>query len=100
MQNIYQKIITELLAQPQESEIEVLKKYQKLIERNFIETLRYQSTNLEIAIIGYQAALTIYLPTVNLQNWATIKVNLANTYRDRILGNRQTNLELAIANYF
>ena len=58
-----------------------------------------KSNNIELAIVAYQAALKAYPITAFPQNWALIQSNLANAYRDRILGSRQENIEEAIATY-
>jgi hypothetical protein len=58
--------------------------------------------NLELAIVAYQAALKVYNPTTFPKNWAIIKTNLANAWRDRgIYGatERANNIETAIALY-
>lgn len=56
-------------------------------------------SNLEIALIGYQAAIKVYQPTLFPQEWAVVQSNLANVWRDRLIGNRQENITKAIALY-
>ena len=56
-------------------------------------------SNLEIALVGYQAALKVYQPTLFPQDWAVVQSNLANVWRDRLIGNRQENIRRAIALY-
>ncbi|MEN9568166.1 MAG: hypothetical protein RLZZ69_3362 [Cyanobacteriota bacterium] len=58
-----------------------------------------KSNNIELAIVAYQAALKVYLPTMYVTDWAIIQLNLGNVYRDRVLGSRQENIEQAIATY-
>lgn len=58
-----------------------------------------KSNNIELAIVAYQAALKVYPITAFPHDWALIQSNLANTYRDRILGSRQENIEEAIVSY-
>ncbi|MDJ0616033.1 MAG: CHAT domain-containing protein [Calothrix sp. MO_192.B10] len=55
--------------------------------------------NMEIAIAGYEIALTVYTRSAFPQDWATTQNNLGNAYLYRILGERAENLELAIAAY-
>ena len=58
-----------------------------------------KSNNIELAIVAYKAALKVYPITAFPQDWALIQSNLANAYRDRVLGSRQENIEEAIATY-
>lgn len=53
--------------------------------------------NLEIAITGYEVAVTIFTREAFPQEWANIQTNLAPAYRHRIRGNRADNQEKAIA---
>ncbi|MFK0733932.1 MAG: tetratricopeptide repeat protein, partial [Gloeotrichia echinulata HAB0833] len=41
----------------------------------------------------------VYTRSAFPENWATTQNNLGNAYRDRILGERAENIELAIAIY-
>ncbi|MHC5731649.1 MAG: CHAT domain-containing protein, partial [Nostoc sp.] len=57
-----------------------------------------KASNMEIAIAGYEIiALTVYTCSAFPQQWAMTQNNLGNAYRDRILGERAENIELAIA---
>ena len=58
-----------------------------------------KSNNIELAIVAYKAALKVYPITAFPQDWALIQSNLANAYRDRVLGSRQENIEEAIVTY-
>jgi tetratricopeptide (TPR) repeat protein len=58
-----------------------------------------RANNLEIAIAGYQAALSVYTRDAFPENWAMTQNNLANAYLNRINGSRTDNLEMAIAFY-
>jgi CHAT domain-containing protein len=58
-----------------------------------------KASNLEIAITGYEIALTIFTRDGFPQQWAATLNNLAAAYRSRILGERAENLEQAIACY-
>jgi tetratricopeptide (TPR) repeat protein len=55
--------------------------------------------NKELAIKGYQLALTVLTFKKFPQDWARIQNNLGNAYRNRIRGERADNLESAIACY-
>ncbi|AVQ72910.1 hypothetical protein B5D77_17730 [Microcystis sp. MC19] len=55
------------------------------------------AVNQEIAITGYEIALTIFTFDAFPQNWAETQNNLAIAYRDRIRGEKAENLERAIA---
>jgi CHAT domain-containing protein len=55
--------------------------------------------NEEIAIAGYEIALTIFTYDAFPQDWAMIQNNLANAYSNRIRGEKAENLEQAIAAY-
>ncbi|MGK7874829.1 MAG: CHAT domain-containing protein [Xenococcaceae cyanobacterium] len=54
---------------------------------------------MEIALAGYQIALTVYTRERFPVQWAMTQNNLGNAYGDRIAGERRENLELAIACY-
>ena len=56
-------------------------------------------SNLEIAITGYELALTVYTREALPQEWAMTKNNLGNAYKDRIRGDKGENIEDAIACY-
>ena len=58
-----------------------------------------KASNMEIAITGYEIALTVYTCDAFPQDWAMTQHNLANAYRERIRGEKAENLELAIAYY-
>jgi CHAT domain-containing protein/predicted LPLAT superfamily acyltransferase len=58
-----------------------------------------QATNLEIAITGYEVALTLFTRENHSETWALIQNNLGNAYRNRIRGERAENIESAIASY-
>ncbi|BDI14966.1 hypothetical protein ANSO36C_07680 [Nostoc cf. commune SO-36] len=58
-----------------------------------------KANNMEIAITGYEIALTVYTRSAFPVDWAATQNNLGNAYRNRILGERAENIELAIAAY-
>ncbi|MGF1988702.1 MAG: CHAT domain-containing protein [Nostoc sp. ZfuVER08] len=58
-----------------------------------------KANNMEIAIAGYEIALTVYTRSAFPENWAVLQNNLGTAYGNRILGNRANNIELAIAAY-
>ncbi|QIR38768.1 CHAT domain-containing protein [Tolypothrix sp. PCC 7910] len=58
-----------------------------------------KANNMEIAIAGYEIALTVYTRNVFPEQWATTQNNLGNAYRNRIMGERAENLEEAITAY-
>ncbi|MFN6474386.1 MAG: hypothetical protein RMY36_032535, partial [Nostoc sp. SerVER01] len=56
-----------------------------------------KASNIEIAIAGYEIALTVYTRSAFPVDWAMTQNNLGNAYADRILGDKAKNLENAIA---
>ncbi len=58
-----------------------------------------RASNLEIAITGYEVALTVFTRQEYPKNWAITQNNLAIAYNNRIRGERADNLEIAIAAY-
>ncbi|WP_230967846.1 tetratricopeptide repeat protein [Nostoc sp. WHI] len=58
-----------------------------------------KANNIEIAIIGYEVALTVRIREALPIDWAATQHNLANAYSDRIRGDRADNIEIAIAAY-
>ncbi|MEH1997500.1 MAG: CHAT domain-containing tetratricopeptide repeat protein [Nostoc sp.] len=58
-----------------------------------------KASNMEIAIAGYEIALTVCTRSAFPQNWAALQNDLGAAYRHRILGERAENLEMAIAAY-
>ena len=58
-----------------------------------------KSTNMEIAIVGYEMGLQVFNGDTYAENWAAIQNNLATAYKDRIKGDRAENIEKAIAAY-
>ncbi|MHC5827891.1 MAG: CHAT domain-containing protein, partial [Nostoc sp.] len=56
-----------------------------------------KASNMEIAITGYEVALTVYTREALPQDWAMTQNNLANAYIQRIKGDRADNIENAIA---
>ncbi|MEG4836521.1 CHAT domain-containing protein [Microcoleus sp. B9-D4] len=58
-----------------------------------------KSSNMEIAIAGYEVVMKIFNRYDDPEKWGDIQNNLANAYRNRIKGERQDNLEKAIAFY-
>ncbi|MEQ8957923.1 MAG: tetratricopeptide repeat protein, partial [Coleofasciculus sp. C2-GNP5-27] len=61
--------------------------------------LGIQAINLEIAITGYEVALTLFTRENHSEIWATTQNNLGNAYSNRIRGERAQNIESAIASY-
>jgi CHAT domain-containing protein len=55
--------------------------------------------NIEIAITGYEIALTIVTFDTFFQNWAATQNSLGNAYCKRIKGDKAENLEMAITHY-
>ncbi|MFK0732365.1 MAG: hypothetical protein ACIWVG_14610, partial [Gloeotrichia echinulata HAB0833] len=55
-----------------------------------------KASNMEIAITGYEIALTVYTRSAFPEKWAMTQNNLGTAYGDRILGERAENIELAI----
>ena len=55
-----------------------------------------KANKIEIAITGYEIALTVYTRRAFPEQWASTQNNLGNAYRNRILGERAENLEEAI----
>ncbi|MBD2415598.1 CHAT domain-containing protein [Nostoc calcicola FACHB-3891] len=62
-------------------------------------SLGNRANNLEIAITGYEIALTVFTQKRFPYEWATTQNNLGEAYRNRIRGERAENLELAIKCY-
>ncbi len=58
-----------------------------------------KSSNMEIAIAGYEVALKIFNRYNYAEEWALTQNNLANAYSQRIKEDRAENLEKAIACY-
>ena len=56
-----------------------------------------KSSNMEIAIAGYEVALKIFNRYDYVEDWATTQNNLAIAYRNRIREDRAQNIERAIA---
>jgi CHAT domain-containing protein len=63
------------------------------------EKLRQRRENLEAAIQGYDLALLEHTREKFPREWATIQMNRAVVYADRIEGDRGLNLEEAIQSY-
>ncbi|CBN56777.1 MULTISPECIES: CHAT domain-containing protein [Kamptonema] len=71
---------------------------------NFCNAIRQfplgsRASNLEIAIAGYEVALTVFTRQEYSKDWAATQNNLAITYNNRIRGERADNLEMAISAY-
>ncbi|HBE20837.1 MAG TPA: hypothetical protein DEG17_10755 [Cyanobacteria bacterium UBA11149] len=58
-----------------------------------------KSTNLEIAIAGYEVASPIHTRTEFPEHWAELQINLGIAYEERIDGNQAEKWEQAIACY-
>jgi CHAT domain-containing protein len=58
-----------------------------------------KASNMEIAITGYEVALTVYTREALPVDWAATQNNLAVAYRERIKGDKAENIENAIASY-
>lgn len=58
-----------------------------------------KANNLEIAIIGYEIALTYFEKKDFPVEWAVVNDGLGSAYQNRIRGDRSENLERAIACY-
>ncbi|MEH2088832.1 MAG: hypothetical protein V7K61_19190, partial [Nostoc sp.] len=58
-----------------------------------------KANNMEIAIAGYEIALTVYTRSAFPVDWAMTQNNLGNAYGERIKGERAENIELTIAAY-
>ncbi|NEP32043.1 MAG: CHAT domain-containing protein [Moorea sp. SIO3B2] len=58
-----------------------------------------QASNIEIAITGYEVALTVFTRQAFPQQWAMTQNNLGIAYSERITGQKAQNLEIAIPCY-
>ena len=58
-----------------------------------------RASQLDMAIIGYELALTILTRADFPQDWAMTQNNLAGAYMDKITGNRAENIDEAISCY-
>ncbi|WP_373534298.1 tetratricopeptide repeat protein [Microcoleus sp.] len=58
-----------------------------------------KSSNIEIAIAGYEVGMQVFKRDTYAEFWAAIQNNLATAYSDRIRGDRGENIEKAIAFY-
>ncbi|WP_287357623.1 CHAT domain-containing protein [Moorena sp. SIO3B2] len=58
-----------------------------------------KASNIEIAITGYEVALTLYTREDFPFDWGLTQRNLGNAYFNRITGQKAENLEIAIACY-
>ncbi|WP_287265096.1 CHAT domain-containing tetratricopeptide repeat protein [Moorena sp. SIO3A2] len=58
-----------------------------------------KASTIEIAITGYEVALTVFSREAFPSNWANTQYNLGITYRNRIKGEKAQNIEQAIACY-
>lgn len=58
-----------------------------------------RSSNVEIAIAGYQTILSVFTRRVHPKDWAMVQLSLGTAYTSRILGDRAENLEQAIKCY-
>ncbi|NET68504.1 MAG: CHAT domain-containing protein [Moorea sp. SIO1G6] len=58
-----------------------------------------KASTMEIAITGYEVALTVFTREAFPINWASTQNNLGLAYRNRITGDKAQNLEDAIACY-
>ncbi|GGA23662.1 CHAT domain-containing protein [Okeania sp. KiyG1] len=56
-----------------------------------------RSTNIEIAIVGYEALENIFTREVSSLHWAVFQGDLSIAYNNRFRGDREYNLEKAIA---
>ena len=59
-----------------------------------------RASNLEIAIAGYEIALTVFTGQEYAEHWATAQNNLGNAYKDRIRGEKPDNIERALNAYW
>ncbi|MEG3931509.1 CHAT domain-containing protein [Microcoleus sp. T3_B1] len=62
-------------------------------------SLGSRASNLEIAIAGYEVAMTVFTRQEYAENWAETQNNLGIAYLYRIRGKKAENLEKAIATY-
>ncbi len=62
-------------------------------------SLGSRASNLEIAIAGYEVALTVFTRQEYAEDWAATQNHLAITYNNRIRGEKADNLERAICAY-
>jgi tetratricopeptide (TPR) repeat protein len=58
-----------------------------------------KASNMEIAITGYEVALTVFTRNNYSETWALIQSNLGAAYRNRIQGEQADNIEKAITCY-
>ncbi|NEO14418.1 MULTISPECIES: CHAT domain-containing tetratricopeptide repeat protein [unclassified Moorena] len=56
-----------------------------------------QASNIEIAITGYEVALTVFTREAFPIDWASTQTNIGNAYYHRIKGEKAQNIEEAIA---
>ena len=95
---LLQALATNTLAEAKPDEAEYLAtdifNFSNLIQQF---PLGNKASNMEIAITGYEIALSVYTRDAFPVDWAGTQNNLANAYLYRIRGERAENLETAIA---
>jgi tetratricopeptide (TPR) repeat protein len=96
LQNLVEELLSNATTKQQKSLCYRLGTFCNLL---IVYPLGNRSINLELAIVGYRAALEVFTRQDAPLHWATIKNNLASAYSDRIKGDRAENIELAIAGY-
>ncbi|MEH2173964.1 MAG: hypothetical protein V7K45_14010, partial [Nostoc sp.] len=91
---------TNTLAEAEADQVESIA-YLMVIFSNRISNfpLGSKASNMEIAIAGYEIALTVYTKSAFPEKWAMTQNNLGIAYRNRILGERAENIESAIKAY-
>ena len=91
---------TNTLAEAEADEVESIA-YLIFIFSNRISNfpLGSKASNMEIAIAGYEIALTVYTRSAFPVDWAATQNNLGIAYFYRILGERAENIESAIKAY-
>ncbi len=91
---------TNFLAEAKPDEAQTLAAVLVLLSNRISEfPLGDKASNMEIAITGYETALTVYTREAFPQDWAMTQNNVGLAYGDRILGERADNIESAIAAY-
>jgi hypothetical protein len=88
--------LTEVEAEQAQAIAAVIGNFSNLIQQF---PLGSQATNLEIAITGYEVALTLFTRENHSETWALIQNNLGEAYSNRIRGEVAENIESAIASY-
>jgi CHAT domain-containing protein len=94
---LLQKLATDILGTAESEQKQLIAVSLNLLSNHILQiSLGSRISKIEIAIVGYEIAATVFTRNTHPEQWSTIQDGLGTAYCEKFQGDRAENLELGI----